>query len=114
MMQHLLLLVIYALSVLLASRIVPGFHVRSFGAALLFALVFAILDTVLFPVLVLLALPMVLLTLGLFLFVVHAFVFWLSDKVVPGVEMAGPWSVLGASLVTTVINWGATRVLGVG
>ena len=84
--QHLVHLLIYAVAVLIAARVVPGIRVRSFGSALLFALVFAVLDKLLFTVLLVLSLPMVLLSFGLFVLVINAFLFWLADKVVAGVD----------------------------
>lgn len=105
MIHHLIHLLITAVAVLVAARIVPGIRVRSFGSAFVFAFVLAVLDVLLGKVLVLLALPFVLLTLGLFLIVINGFLFWLADKIVKGVEVDGFGSAILGSLVTSGISW---------
>jgi putative membrane protein len=104
LVNHAVQLVILAVSVLVASRIVPGIRVRSFGSALFFALIFAILDKLLFTLLVFLSFPFVLVTFGLFILVINAFLFWLTDKIVEGVEVDGWLSAFLGALVTSVIN----------
>ena len=88
LLQHVLHLVIYALAVMACARIVPGIHVKSFTGALWFALAFVILDKLLFWVLVMVSFPMIVLSLGLFVFVINAFLiagligigFWLQQN----------------------------------
>jgi putative membrane protein len=99
------------LAVLLAAKVLPGIRVRSFGSAVLFAVVFAILNKLLFGVLVVLSAPFLLLTLGLFLIVINAFLFWLADKLVSGVEVDGFGAAILGSVLTSVINWGITWIL---
>ena len=102
--QHIVHVLVYALAVLLAARIVPGIKVRSFWSAVVFAIVFAILDKLLFTLLVFLSLPFVLITFGLFVLVINAFLFWLADKLVDGVEVDGPLSAFLGALVTSIVN----------
>jgi len=102
---------ITAVAVLIAARVVPGIRVRSFGSAVVFGLVLGLLNAVLFKVLVILSLPFVFLTLGLFLLVINAFLFWLADKIVDGVECEGMGAVVLGSLVTSLVSWGATYLL---
>jgi len=104
LVNHAVHLVILAVSVLVASRVVPGIRVRSFGSALFFALIFAILDKLLFTLLLFLSFPFVLLSFGLFVLVINAFLFWLTDKIVDGVEVDGWMSAFLGALVTSVIN----------
>ncbi len=105
MIHHLVHLLITAVAVLIAARIVPGIRVRSFGSAFVFAFVLAVLDVLLGKLLVILALPFVLITLGLFLIVINGFLFWLADKIVKGVEVDGFGSAILGSLVTSGISW---------
>ena len=105
MIHHLIHLLVTAVAVLVAAKIVPGIRVRSFGSAFVFAFVLAVLNVILGKVLVLLALPFVLITLGLFLIVINGFLFWLADKIVKGVEVDGFGSAILGSLVTSVISW---------
>ena len=111
MIHHLIQLLVTAVAVLISAKIVPGIRVLSFGSAVVFAFVLAILNVILGKVLVLLALPFVLLTLGLFLLVINGFLFWLADKAVKGVEVDGFGSAILGSLVTSVISWAILYVL---
>jgi putative membrane protein len=112
MIHHLVHLAVFAVAVLLTQKIVPGIRVKSFGSAFFFALVLAILNKLLYTALVMISFPFVLVTFGLFLLVINAFLFWLADKVVDGVELDGFGTAMLASIVTSVINWGIIRVLG--
>jgi putative membrane protein len=111
MIHHLIHLLVTAVAVLLAAKIVPGIRVRSFGSAVVFAFVLAILNVILGKILIVLALPFVLLTLGLFLIVINGFLFWLADKVVDGVEIDGFGYAMLGSLVTSLISWGILFIL---
>ncbi len=111
LLHHIIHLLVTAVAVLAAARIVPGIRVRSFGSAIVFAFVLAVLNVILGKVLVVLALPFVLLTLGLFLIVINGFLFWLADKIVKGVEVDGFGSALLGSLVTSLVSWGILYVM---
>src|SRR5947209_1674085 len=113
MLLHVIQLLVYAVAVLITAKIVPGIRVRSYGSALFFAFILAILNALLHGVLVFLSLPLLLLTFGLFLIVINAFLFWLADKVVDGVQLDGFGTAILGSLVTSAINWGITLVLHV-
>ena len=113
-MFHLAHLIIYAVAVLLAAKLVPGIRVRGFLSALVFALVFAIVDKLLYTVLVIVAFPAVLVTFGLFLLVINAFLFWLADRFVRGVEVDGAVSAFFGSLVTSILCSLITWVVGAG
>jgi putative membrane protein len=103
---------ITALAVLFAARIIPGIRVKSFGSAVVFAVVLAVITVVLKWALVFISFPLIALTLGLFLLVINGFLFWLADKVVDGVEVDGFGSAVLGSMVTTAITWAATLLLG--
>jgi putative membrane protein len=89
---------------ILASYIVPGFTVSTFTAALIAALVIGIINAVVVPVLNLLALPLNILTLGLFSFVVSAVGLLLTSALVPGFVIAGFWPALLAAVFIAVVN----------
>src|SRR6185295_209785 len=105
MLHHLVHVLVVALAVLLTAKVVPGVRARSFGGAFVFALVLAILNKLLFKLLVFLSLPFVLVTFGLFILVINAFLFWLADKVVDGVEVDGAGAALLGSFCTSLITW---------
>ncbi len=104
MINHIIHLLVFAVAVLLTARIVPGIRVKSFGSAVVFALVLAVLDKLLFGLFMFLSFPFVLLTFGLFVLVINAILWLLANKLVSGIETKGFGSALVGSLVTTVIN----------
>jgi putative membrane protein len=93
-----------AAALLFVAYLYSGVEVKTFGAAMLAALVIGLLNVVVKPVLVVLTLPVTLLTLGLFLFVVNALVFWMAAGVLDGFEVRGFTGALVGSLIYTVIG----------
>jgi putative membrane protein len=67
-------------------------------------LVFGVVNAIIRPVVVLLALPAVVLTLGVALLLVNAFMLWITDKLVPPFEVQGFWTTVGAALVVWAVN----------
>lgn len=93
-----------ASALLLVAYVYTGVELRSFGAAMLAALVIGLLNTVVRPVLVVLTLPVTVLTLGLFLFVINALVFWAAAGVLDGFQVRGFIGALIGSLFYTVLG----------
>lgn len=88
-----------AAALLLVAYLYPGVSVASFGTAMVAALVLGLLNTVVRPLLVLLTLPVTLLTLGLFLFVINAVMFWCAASVLNGFNVNGFVAALIGSLI---------------
>ena len=88
-----------AAALLLVAHLYAGVSVASFGSALIAALVLGLFNTLVRPLLVLLTLPVTLLTLGLFLFVINALMFWAAASVLDGFNVAG----FGAALVGSLL-----------
>ena len=78
-----------AAALLLVAQLYSGVQVRSFGSAMIAALVLGLLNTLLRPILVLLTLPVTLLTLGLFLFVINALMFYFAASMLDGFHVTG-------------------------
>ena len=101
------IIVIAAVSYGLA-HVLPGIHINTFWTAIVFAVVLAILNIFVKPLIVLLTLPVTILTLGLFLFVINALVVLLASKFVNGISIASfGWALLFSlilSLVTSVLE----------
>lgn len=91
-----------AAALLLVTHLYPAVTVTSFGAAMIAALVLGLLNTLVRPVLVLLTLPVTLLTLGLFLFIINAAMFWAAAKLLDGLEVTGFAAALIGSLIYSV------------
>ncbi len=88
-----------AAALLLVAHLYPGVEVKSFSSALLAALVLGLFNTLVRPLLVLLTLPVTLLTLGLFLFVINALMFWAAASVLDDFNVAGFSAALIGSLL---------------
>jgi putative membrane protein len=103
--------IVSALLLVLVDHFVAGITIDGFGHALLAALVLGVLNTVVRPLLILLTLPITILTLGLFLFVVNALVFALAAELVPGFRIASFDGALIGTILLTLFNLVATRLL---
>ena len=86
------------------AHVLKGIHIDTFWTAFVFAVVLAILNIFLKPVLILLTLPVTILTLGLFLFVVNALVVLLASRFVDGISIANFWWGLLFSLLLSIIT----------
>jgi putative membrane protein len=112
MVQLLLRLVITAAAVWLAATLFPNqIQVRSVEAALLFAVVLGVLNAVVRPILFFFTLPLTLLTLGLFIIVLNALVFWLATLLPVGVEVSGFGGALLGAIIVSVCSLLASMVL---
>jgi len=93
-----------AAALLLVAHLYSGVQVQNFTAALIAALVIGLLNTVLRPVLVVLTLPVTVLTLGLFLFVVNALMFWFASGLLAGFHVTGFAAALVGSLLYSALG----------
>lgn len=103
-MKLLLRLVISTLAVLVGANLIPGVSVESFTTAVIVAIVLGILNTFLKPVLQILALPITILTLGLFYFVVNVFIIYLASFLVDGFYVSNFLSALFFGLVVSLVS----------
>jgi len=104
-MTVLLTWLINALALLFITYLVPSIHIRSFGTALIVALVLGLINAVLRPVLILLTLPVTIVTLGVFILVVNALCFWLAASLLKGFEVSGFWSAFFGSILYSIVSW---------
>lgn len=104
-------LILNALAVLLVANVIPGITVRSFGIALLVAVVYGITTAVLRPVMILLTLPITILTLGLFTLVINAVLLLLTAKLVPGFSITGFWPAFWGALLLWAVSWFTSAAL---
>ncbi|MBX9833100.1 MAG: phage holin family protein [Burkholderiaceae bacterium] len=93
-----------AASLLFVAYVYSGVEVQSFTSALIAAFVIGLFNVVLRPVLVLLTLPVTIVTLGLFLFVINALMFWAAASVLSGFQVTGFVAALVGSLIYTVLG----------
>ncbi len=106
MLKHLLYFVVMggAMMALSMSGILPGFTVDNWQSALLGAIVLAVANTILKPILFILTLPITFITLGLFLLVLNALMLWVTAAIVPGLHVHGALTTLLASLILSAVG----------
>jgi len=102
---------ILTLSILAAAYLLQGIEVSSFFSALFAAAVLGVLNAFFRPVLLLLTLPLNLLTLGLFTFVVNALMLLMTSGVIGGFHVQGFWSAVFGSLVISLVSWLLTSLV---
>ena len=110
-MRLLLTWLINAAALMALPFLMHSVTVDSLGAALVAALVLGLVNTVIRPVLVVLTLPVTLVSLGLFILIINALLFWLVAHVVPGFHVAGFWSAFLAAILYSVISWALSSIL---
>ena len=99
------------LAIVLAAYLIPGIRVAGFFSALFTAAILGILNALLRPVLLVLTLPINLLTLGLFTFVINALMLMMASGVVSGFTVESFWSALFGSLIISGVNWISNRFI---
>lgn len=92
-----------AVSLLAVAYLYSGVQIQSFSSALIAALVIGLLNAVLRPILVILTLPVTVVTLGLFLFVINALMFWAAASLLGGFHVTGFGAALIGSLIYSVL-----------
>ncbi len=103
MPRFLLTWLLTAVSLLITAHFVPGFVVKSFVAALVAAVILGLVNAIVKPILVVLTLPITIVTLGLFLFVVNALTIWFAGSITPGFQVLGFVPALVGSIVLTIV-----------
>jgi putative membrane protein len=96
--------IVSALAILVAAYLLPGVDVTLIGALVL-AIVLALINIFLKPLITLLTLPINIVTLGLFSLVINALLILLAAAIVPGFSVDGFWTALIFSILLAVINW---------
>lgn len=104
-MGFLVRVLVNALAIWLATEIVPGIEARTGTTVLAAALVLGLVNAIVRPILLLLTLPLTLVTLGLFLFVLNALCLWLTSAVVPGFDVRGFWPAFWGALLVSALSW---------
>ena len=110
-MRLILTWLINAAALMALPYLMHSVTVTNVGAALIAALVLALVNTLIRPVLVILTLPVTFLSLGLFVLVINALLFWLVATLVDGFQVAGFWSAFLAAILYSVISWALSTLL---
>jgi putative membrane protein len=97
--------VVLAVAIWITAQVVSGVTVVSWGALAIAALVLALVNAIVRPILVILTLPITVLTLGLFYLVINGAAFGLAAAVVPGFQVASWTSAILGALLTSLVSW---------
>ncbi|MEK7576491.1 MAG: phage holin family protein [Patescibacteria group bacterium] len=97
-------LVVGTFAALIAAAIIPGVHIDNWVTALMVAVVLGVLNVLLKPILIILTLPITILTLGLFTFVINTLLVMLADSLIVGFSVSGFWRAFLFSLVFFILN----------
>ena len=113
-MGFLIKVLVTAVAVYLAAYLLPGVTITDIKTTILVALVLALLNTFVKPVLVILTIPITLLTLGLFLLIINALMVKWAAGLVNGFQVDGWWSALLVSLIVTIVSYILNGLIGDG
>jgi len=110
-MTLLLVWILNAVALLVVAYILPGIVVASFWSAMWAALVLGLINMLVKPLFVLLTLPITIVTVGLFLFVINALIFWLAGSILKGFQVNGFWWAVGGALLYSLISGFLTNLI---
>jgi putative membrane protein len=103
--------IINALALLALPYVMSGITVKGFYIALIVAVVLGFLNAIVRPILILLTLPVTILTLGLFILVINALLFWFVASFVDGFQVSGFWAAFFGAILYSLITWAANALL---
>ena len=102
-------LLLKSLAIFIVAKILPGIHIKNFGTAVLVALIYSVINFLLGRILFFLAFPVIFITFGLFIFIIDAFLLWLTDKMIEDFEIDNfVTTILAAFLIMVsdgLLNW---------
>ena len=104
-MRFLTKLLLNGIAIVAAAYLIPGIVVTGVAPALIAGAILGFVNAIVRPVLLLLTLPLTLVTLGLFIFVVNAICFALTAAIVPGFDLSGFTAAFLGALVVSVVSW---------
>lgn len=103
-MKLLTRILLVAVVLLVVAELFPGIHISGVSTAIIAAVILGLLNAVVRPVLIILTLPVTVLTLGLFLLVINALLFWFAASFLDGFDVSGFWAAFFGSLVVSVAS----------
>lgn len=103
-MQFILKLVISSLAILVTSYFLPGVKIDSPWTAVILAATLAFLNAIIKPLMIILTIPITIISLGLFLIVINAFIILFADYIVDGFEVSGFWWALIFSIILSLVT----------
>jgi putative membrane protein len=112
MLRLLIVWLLNAVALYVVTQLLPGVHIaRWWPDALIAVLVLAVVNALIKPVFVLLTLPVTILTLGLFLLVINALLFWGVASILEGFRVDGFWWAMAGALLYSIFSWALSTLL---
>ncbi len=102
---------ITSLTLLFVAKLVPGIHLESFYTALFAAILLGVMNLIARPILILITLPVTILTLGLFIFIINAVIFGFVADVIPGFAVDSMLDALIGSIIVSIVSTTANKLL---
>jgi putative membrane protein len=112
MKGFLLRLLITALGLWVADRLLPGITITGTGSLIVSALLLGFVNAVIRPVILILTLPLTVVTLGLFVLIVNGISLGIAAWLVPGFQIAGLWSATLGAILVGLTSWAASAFIG--
>jgi len=103
---------ILTFAIIATSYLLDGINVSGFVSAFFAAAILGILNAFFRPILIILTLPINILSLGFFTFVINAIMLLMVSGVIPGFDVSGFWSAVFGSLLISLVSWGLTSFIG--
>ena len=102
-------ILLLSVAIFAVANLLPAIHIRGFGTAVIVAVVYSIVNFFLGWLFFLLSLPFIIITFGLFKFVINAMLLWITDKMIEGFRIDGfGWTLVAAFLIAvldTILRW---------
>ena len=110
-MRILLVWLVNTLALIAVAYLMPSITVTSFWSALVAALILGLVNAVIRPILILLTLPVTVVTLGLFIFVINGLLFWFVGSFVEGFVVQGFWAGFFGAILFSIVSWALSAVV---
>lgn len=110
MLNAILRWILFALAIIFIAWIVPGINIENFWSAMLACVIIAIINAVIKPLIELISMPINILTLGLFSFVINALLFMLAGAITPGLQVDGFLSALLGSILLSLFSLAISKI----
>ncbi len=105
LLRLLLIWTLNALALVAVANFVPGIHVDGFREAFIAAFILGLVNTLIRPIFLVLTLPVTLLTLGLFIFVVNGLMFWFAGSILRGFMVDNFWAGVIGAVLYSIFSW---------
>lgn len=111
MILFIIRIIVTTIVVLLCAHLLPGLHVKDNLDAVFFGIILAVINSSVRPILIFLTLPITIFTLGLFLFIINAFTFWLAGEISYGVHITTIWGALWGGAIIWITGIFSNRLI---